>query len=195
MVKICIICKHRHFNDSDFCSIKCQMAAIEPVKQIKKSHRVIICEQCKKEFTRNNKKQIFCSKQCSRENRKSHENEIRIIEIECPECGIEYTSQISGYFKSKRNQFCPDCQEKLGRKTTRLYTRTDTNEDHPDLVMSQTEIAEKIGITKQAVSLHEINALKKFKKNFEKMYPDTVGLIRLDSERYGKIKNSVRLTF
>lgn len=194
MVKICKVCNHRHFNDGDFCSAKCELSSIKPDdRQNKKSVRIIPCIQCGKEFLRSNKKQVFCSRECVRENRKGHESEIHNVETKCPECGKEYIAEISGYYKGVSGRFCDACQEKLGRKTTRLYTRTNTNEEHPDLVMSQTEIAEKIGITKQAVSLYEIRALRKFKKNFEKMYPDTVGLIRLDSERYGKLKNSMRV--
>lgn len=49
-----------------------------------------------------------------------------------------------------------------------------------DHVMSQAEVAAKMGITKQAVQQIEKRAIEKFTRRFRNLCPDTVGLIRRD---------------
>lgn len=194
IIKKCSVCNHRHFKDNEYCSIKCETVASEQQKKIVQppnSPRWVVCQQCGINFFRGNKKQVFCSQNCSQLNRKSKKEEKHNVEIECPGCHKNFEIFISGYNNKLNDRFCDECVERFGRKTARRYTRSASNEDDTDLAMSQTEIAKEIGITSQAVSMYEVRALKKFKEQFEKMYPDTIGLIKMDSERYGKTKNSV----
>lgn len=191
MVKTCKVCGHKHFSDGEYCSIRCELSDSSQDKKPKNSPRWVICEQCGEKFFRGNKKQMFCSRSCAWV-KKKESNSIHSVETKCPECGKIYVIEVSAHRRNIRGRFCEECQIKIGRKTTRIYTTANSDEEHTDIVMTQTEIAEIIGITPQMVSMYEMMALKKFKKNFEKMYPDTTGLIRMDSERYGKVKNSFR---
>lgn len=51
---------------------------------------------------------------------------------------------------------------------------------HPELAMTQTELAKAWGCTPQCIQLIEKQALKKFKRRFSRLYPDTVPLILED---------------
>jgi len=52
-----------------------------------------------------------------------------------------------------------------------------------DLLFSQKEVAEKLGVSQQYIQQVETVALRKFKQRFMKHYPDTWKLIQNDIER------------